>query len=275
MIRFLILFSIFTISPLWPKTQVTSLEFQKYIRPQINSLIQDFYLLNNQIILKSLPHNIELKNFQFKLLFTINEKVSNLKNCTYSQHLSDCSNALSSLQVSLQELSKFLIDYNFQSTPSVIISHANFLKFNSHFNEIPTLKMKLDYLNQQLSLLNLLGPINNTFKEIKYQNLLNKVFSDLEFFEIEIHRWIFKLNFQNYYENQLMKLWSQFIKILVSIYFTNESQLEKKYNDLNIIWNEFHHLYLRREGIKSSSTSSLVLTIHQRWNSILKIILKY
>lgn len=240
---------------------LTKYEFNRYVRPQLISIYQDYQSLILQI-------NPELGGI--KPLFNIfrNLKKTSIKidkSCKGETNLA-CQEGLSEYLENLRasiKVANVKISYKDKEhfTPDDLIEAlAAQTRLNKELNDLYIRMENIYFLY-----------IASTNKDLSLQELINDTEQAYNLF----HDFIIKAS-DNRFRSEFISFWGDFIKpVSRKILPLNDTALFiQKINDFNLRLNFLNVVLTKRNKPINKSSKTLVKMIHNQWNNILKVSLK-
>ena len=246
------------------KIHFSNRDFQRYIHPKLGHIKRDFFSLFNNFN-ELYPDLIKGR----KLLSAI---------LTYQNSLlSECRKSVPKCEVKIQQLKKELLDFElfFNALEIKIIRH----KFTNNHPNIHTLWPK-DIFDLHLEILKVSGRIRQAFffHGVNH-SVMERLFQDLP----HLFRSLW-LNYERFFFGPLLE---DKRKLLTQVYYSfilpidkyilrphSPEYLKKNIETLNFSWNDFYMKISKTNRHFSTKTLSLAQQIHQRWISILRIMLR-
>lgn len=232
--------------------------FNRYIRPQVKSILSEFFTIVKKLSQSSIPLSIkDLNKKSFYVVKSINSVCPHMpKAC--EQQLSSLIKTHKKISTKILSIQKVLYE---GKTNENDLSKATFLK-----------------------------------KILQYDNVNHEILDIVENLELGLNTAYYKnpTHLQHIVEKQYLQssfLFSQSITDVKSeveaVWFGYisflEKYIEKDYDNakflkniqtLNSSWNSFHMKMIKANYRPTKEVKSLIITMHRRWNSILKIILQ-
>lgn len=248
--------------------KVPEASFERYIQPQLRSITIEFFL----ILKKIHPFHGDLLEIR-KFLRKQKKDLNDLKNiCKNKEEPEKCSKAYKNFYQLAKELDIFLLK-----------TQANFPEFSKlefptqKDNLLSTISIVQDISNENYKMIHFLEEHFITSKTI-YENFYH---ADKEFSSI-IHKNELKLNFTyssllpSDYRQDFEDCFTGFILPVEENIIDNKnmSYLIDNLEQLNIIWNTFHMRIEKGNLSIPKQHIALVKIMHNRWNSVLKMLLR-
>ncbi|MFT6632155.1 MAG: hypothetical protein ACJAS4_002117 [Bacteriovoracaceae bacterium] len=241
--------------------KLSNYEFNRYVRPQLISITQDF-----QTLVISL--NPELKSLKpiTKILSNIKTRSQKLNNLFTAKKFDECdqnlSYSLKELRTGLLLLENFpsLIDKEFFTADNLLDSLHNFQVFKQSFFDL-----YVEYETYQFLLKARTG-LTQPFRD-----LVNKV----HFAQNTFQTYILSAS-DNRFRTEFISFWSDFIRPVKNIILpqNDKALFIHKLNDLNLRLNILNVVLTKRNKSITKQTSTILKIFHNRWNNILKVTLK-
>ncbi len=242
------------------KYPLSQQRYQRYARPQLKNMTKEFYYI--------------LKNFSPTLKEIINSREDFLRHVNF-----------------LQEISFLSLD-NPAEVKRIFIAYDYLIKINRSLmylklqiaKELNTFKTSEDYIAHFPELLTKLISLEDHL----YQ-LINKLKNSIDISQQELVQ-IKQITFLIYHKfNYLMidtlpgqlkvefeRVWFYFFRPLEKYILPAQSPhpFLERVEDLNMVWNTFHMKISKGEMRVPVNGHKIIITMHQRWVSILKLFLK-
>ncbi len=262
MYRVLCLFIFFSLNA-WsyaPKDiNLSTFEFNRYVKPQLISISQDYQTL-------VIALNPELKAFK-----PVAKKLQNIKEKSLSLNLKS-----SNKDLIIQKYNYLLSELN-----SIIkLSAKKPILHDKKYFSADELHMSFKYFNAfRASLLNIYQLIENDYslykagiKQIRSGHVLG---NKINLLQNDFQTFILAAS-DNRFKTEFLSFWSDFIRPVNNIVLpqNNQSVFISKLNDLNLRLNVLNVVLTKRNKRISPQTKTLLKIIHRRWNNILKVTLK-
>lgn len=241
--------------------QLSKFEFNRYVKPQLTSIVQDYYTL---ITLMN-PELKPLKPFYRKL--TRMKTISSKLEISCQKRLKDsCKKSLLNLQEILHR-SLATVDLKLDFTKKPYFSANDLLVY---FDKSYKLKFQIEKLHTQTEVLFLMSLANqNVYKRVRD---LNKNLAHIEnlfniyLIHISDHR----------FRNEFMSFWSDFIRPVSHIILHRDDMrvFKVKLTDLNMRLHFLNVALTKRNKKISKTAHTLLKVIHNRWSHILKVTLR-
>ncbi len=258
---FVLVFISFSASAYGPRDlDVTTYKYNRYIKPQLRSIIQDYktllFILNPE--LKVLKESFNHKKTISRLEYTLKDKC-------YITKMSNCFSNMEKISASLKKLKKS--SYNkvdFEKIKNLNLDQK--LKaqnqFRSFYQEITNAEVEIDNFLMEAKLI---SPKFIHTQKIKH--LLTNIITAFDLFVLQ--------SSDNRFQNDFTAYWSSFVRpvdrhILIR---NNKDYFSKNINDLNIIWNALNIRLTKRNFSIPKQAKTLLNIMHNRWNNILKVCL--
>ena len=253
------------------KLKINRDSFFRYIKPQAKNIVQDyFYVLKNMG-----EHHQELISFRHE----INQlKVNwNKVNITCPTILTkDCFVGLKKLYTRSKKLDKMLISFEYKRSRNKddpekdLYGHQldSILVLNSIIFELSNMTYTLNhYLEELIILTKTPYAIYHNARE-KIPPLLHQLLLKSEM--------AMTYTIDSQFREEFDAVWTHFIKnIEQQITFrSNSKYLLNRLAELNLAWNSFHMKVAKGNVKLDKKLLKMVQTMHSRWNSILKIVLR-
>lgn len=234
--------------------KISQISYGRYIRPQISSIVQEFYF-----ILKKLDplgqDFILLKN-----------QVSKFKSA-WEKWNSKCPSLTEECQKSFNKLNQLItkIDHNILKLQASVGRKRNEVQKNNA-EELLFFTRSLDNIS------NLIYKAKNQLKTKDFK-LLTPLFHKISI----ITEMLMTKRLDKSYQEDFDFLWVNYIKIMENNILNNKNKdyrlFLSKLEDLNLCWNTFHMKIMKSNGSIPRNVNSIINIMHNRWNSILKMIL--
>lgn len=241
---------------------LSSYEFNRYVRPQLISITQDYQSLFTQIN----PEVTPLKPLfnVYRELIAQNKDLK--KYCLKSEINLDCQNTLEKM---MAQMSKGL----------KVINNSIELSDKKHFTAEHMMdaleaqsKFLLEYNDLQLRIENLYFLyLAQTDQSTNFKRLMSDIERSYTFF----NDFLLKASDPRF-RTEFVAFWSDFIKPVSLIVLPQNSQdiFVQKINDFNLRLNFLNVVLTKRNLPINKQAKTLVKMLHNRWNNILKISLK-
>jgi hypothetical protein len=236
-------------------------EFNRYIRPQLNSITQDYYTL--LMLLNPELKNIKSSYYKYKhlhsLAITMTRKCSIKSNLDCIKNIEEILDDLSSI-LNLNLKSIKLSDKKHINGQDILTAYTLDQKYKEHlFQTIFNIK---DYLFFYRA--NMIQP--HRVEEI--QDLLIESINLFNLSALQATDSRFRAKFTSY--------WNDFIKPVNNMILPKNDQnlFLKKLNEFNLRWNELNIQLTKRNKPIPKQVSTLLNIMHNRWNRILKVTLR-
>lgn len=243
------------------KNNFSEREFRRYIRPQIRSIVQEYYF----ILKKMDPYPGNSINFQNKILQIVQRWDKGRTDCAKTNELT-CQKVLKTLHKNLRSLDK--------STFSLMNKKINLskkkiearLKMNDELGKILNLNYQILHILEE----NLIIYSQTYVPQKKWDKIdhhLQKIlFHSGNLLTLFLDTKL-KRNFEflriNFIQNLEKKI----------IFEKDQDYILTRLGDLNIAWNSFHMRISKGDYKLDKGSKKILKNMHSRWNSILKIIL--
>ncbi len=243
------------------KMQLSKREYVRYVRPQVNNLISDFFQFTQY---QFVPY-IEIKSLH-KKYFKIEKKLNALTKIdrkSYSIELTGLNSLLQSTNAKLLSMKQILSK---SSCAKKVGSGC--LSLHKALNKLISTNLKLiSMVDHDLSVNDTIFSNSNTLLfDIKHMIIINR--SHWNEFLITLVPDSYKTDYRDVLINFINKL--QYMVLIQNDIETFKFRLES----LNFLWNCFNSTLTKGNLTLSNAEKKIISTIHFRWNSILKIILK-
>lgn len=236
-------------------------EYKRYVSPQIRSILQDFIALskqysNNEV---SVDH-----------VFTSSRKIANEWKSIKSQcdqiDQIECYPKIQSLANTTSEVYTSILKDLFEKK-EIDISSSHFEQFLIVRQNIVSELIKLDALIDELKLRVLFQLPGNKKSIAILENSLEQAQTLIEASAIGFIEEENKVHFRNAYYCFYRPLKQ---KMLTN---NNTEYFKDQLTNLNLCWNEFNYQLSKKQGTISKKRDLILGTIHQRWKSILRVVL--
>ncbi len=276
--------------------KISDYYFQKYARPQLQNMLKEYFFVINK--LNPLQEN------QY-LLIEKNEKIHNLwkkipLHCHYRPEKS-CLNTFQDVYRELKDFNNLIFQTkNFlmskgKPSSNTKVNFKNFSSFHSssyvlHLSLLDSISFKIykalhifemNYMAVKapafLPLMTVQRELDGLFSEIKlYMEMSLTSLIDKELKDDFDLVWVYF--FKPIHEHVVQKSSSQRFKNINEKLAEGPEAPPKNFllrnlEELNISWNTFHMRLLKKRKNFPSDLKNTIITMHNRWNSILKIIL--
>jgi hypothetical protein len=237
---------------------VTTFEYNRYVKPQLKSIIQDYttliIILNPQ--LKVLKKSFSLKKKLSKLEYSLKDKCY----LTKENHCFNKIREISTLLNKLKQNSYNKVDFDKVKNLTIDekIKAQNLLV--SFFQEITKAQLVIENLILEGKLL---SPKLIVSKPIK--KLITNITTFFDLFILQAS--------DNRFQDEFTTYWSSFVKpVERNILIRNDKQFFlSNINDLNIRWNALNIRLTKRNFSLPKQAKTLLKIMHNRWNNILKV----
>lgn len=257
---FLLLFPLTTFAYMQKDINISDYEFNRYIKPQFKSILQDYQTLLFII-------NPELKPLKdsFTIKRNIEEATFNLKDTCYIKGADNC---FSDIEELIDLITKFKIasyeKIDFASIKNLTLDE----KLNAQNKFINLYQQMTSTQNDLENFLlegKLLTPKLLNTRELK--NQLDKITTMFDMFVLDAS--------DNRFQEMFNIYWSSFVKpatinILIK---NNKIYFKDQLNDLNIRWTSLNIRLTKRNFEIPSQAKTLLNIMHNRWKNILRIAL--
>jgi hypothetical protein len=256
-------YSFFKIKP--SDIKLTPESFRRYAKPQLRSIIKEYF----HVIRKISPETESLISLR-RDIYSISKITNNfIKNCSRHQENEevDCSRKIQELSSSLKKYEKNL--------------YTKFEEFSISHGEIED---KLGYQTLLRNLIRLLAGANHHFEEFRILSATDfeKYASNIDDVSRSIQGSVSVINLNinilmpSKLKNEFEKIWSSFIlpieeKVLIA---NNRKFLTSHLERLNIDWNSFNKNMTKGNYNISMNKIKVTKIMHNRWNAVLKLILR-
>jgi len=236
-------------------------EYQRYVRPQLININQDFVTLVIQL-------NPELKESKsiFNYFKNLNEITEQLKDkCSHEQNDICISKIKQAIQIvgSISRLSlnsPTLTNKENFTADNLIESFQDFYKYKSKLNDL------------NLTLENYLF-----FEQAKIHKLKNINDISTLIYEVENNFYVYiNSSSDNRFKDEFLSFWNDVYRPLNYIISTELSKeaFVRRINDLNLRINILNVTLTKRHHNISKQAITILGTIHNRWNNVLKVTLR-
>ncbi len=245
------------------KVRFSEQDFYRQVVPQLKIIVSDF-----QSILKTYSDSEEeLINTGFNQKRIVWDR--------YESYIEQCSNEINAncllviqnLEADLNRFESFLDREIYQKFKRILSQYD------------------IDqYFRIQFDLMSILIQIHQRLQSIKIKTMFSITISDNE--KKDVENLFYQLDHQIgalYIElspedkrTDFRKVYSSFIIPIRDKLIIGKHQLYLKENlrDLNLIWNEFNMLLLKKSGVTSKKQETILNAVQNRWNSILRVIMQ-
>ena len=236
-------------------------EFQRYIKPQLRSITNDYYQLLSIL-------NPEIKNMKTtaalfkKLRLNATDSVELCK----TKKNEKCSLKLKEVIENIQGIlnknpeQPALSEKEYLNSRNLLKGYKSFQTFHGHTFELKS------QINNILYLYTL-----NLLEHKDLQNLARNIDQSESLYNLYI------LNSSDYrFRDKFISYWNSFIKPVNRKIIVENDMLHftRILNELNLSWNELNIELTKRNKVVSKQVKSLLKTMHNRWNNILKVTLR-
>ena len=249
------------------KVELTNERFNRYIRPQLRNILEEYYFLLRKMG-RLEDGNLNLREKAFLL---DQDWVQFENSCVQKNDKESCLKKLRSFYVKLRIFDVLLISTKSDSLK--LIQPGSSSKLDTYLNYFD----KLDYL----FILNykLLRQIE--IFQIKFETNSSHISRESEYIRNTIREILLTCEFllgstlEGNLKNVFDLLWVKFIKKIEKnlIYGKNKKYLIENLGKLNLAWNAFHMKMVKSNIGINKSFVNLINIMHNRWNSILKILI--
>lgn len=241
--------------------KLTKFEFNKYVKPQLTSIVQDYYSLitamNPEIKnLKGIPSKIKsLKDTNFDMQSTCHHK--DLGSCKIQ--IQNFLNTIYSIRIILQEKNDFIKKQNY--TPENLLVQYN--QFFNLYKQIHLLESKAQRIE-----------ISLTMNQLS-KSLVTELIKDTIDLENIFNDYIIKCS-DNRFRNEFHSFYSDFIRVTNNVILSenNMDVFKIKLTDFNLRVHFLNVVLTKRNQNVSKQAITLISVIHNRWNNILKVTLR-
>jgi hypothetical protein len=224
--------------------------YSRYIRPQIRSIVQEFYFVLKK--LDPLSHDfIDLKN-----------KVSKFKS-RWKEWSKECKPQIPECKKSLEGLNRLITKID-RKVLMLQGSIGKKKKKNNDAEELLLFSRSLD---------NISNLIYKTKNQLRIKNF--KYITPL-FHKISITtEMLITKRLNKSYRGDFDFIWVNYIRIMENNILDKKDYkfFLSKLEDLNLSWNTFHMKLKKSKGEIPRNVNTTIKIMHNRWNSILKMIL--
>lgn len=240
---------------------ISEREFHLYVKPQLINISQDFYTLLGSIN----PENRHLKPL-VTIFKEVKTNLESLEKICQKTDKKSCLDLFAKTNALLDNgLTLFSVKSNFNdkvnfSPNDLLISFEKSFQFKNLYKNF---HFKFNNIHFFYT-----SGINSNihFPELK---------KDIEFCENLFNDYLIESS-DGQFRSEFLSFWSEFIRPVNNIILRDDdfSLFIRKLNDLNLRLNFLNVALTKRNKEINSQANSLVKTIHNRWNSILKITLR-
>ncbi len=236
--------------------QINPNEFNRYVPSQFKSIQLDFFNMMEMLSLQKLPNGLTSE------VIKLTKVLATFKSQCYQENKT-CADVATQAKKHLTNLLKLEV-------PKFQTYAMHELNFYQNFEQFNSLNLNLyfhfvQYHDQYLA--------RNSQNITKEAIQLNK---QIQAWQHQIKLFLTN-NILKPYDKFVRDFWIHFIDPIDFYFFTSDDQIDfltKRVTDLNFAINEFSFLVTKKNKIAETSILNLATTLHRRWNSILKIILK-
>jgi hemerythrin-like domain-containing protein len=237
-------------------------EFNRYVKPQLISITQDYQSLYLQLN----PEMVKLKPLFNSYRELIQESISIRDNCMQKTFESECERGLGRMMKQLNR--------------AIMVSNQDIsLVHKIHYGPEQLMAMLAAQSIYIIELNNLHVQVENLFfLKLAKMNLsfeLKKLKSDIEKVYSFFYDYLLQAGDPRF-GSEFSTFWNDFIKPVNLIILPKNSKefFIQKINDLNQRLNFLNVILTKRNKPINKQAKTLVKTIHNRWNNILKVSLK-
>lgn len=253
---------------------ISDANFRRYVRPLVKYIVGDFYQ-----ILKSIDpfvSNVINLRQKYRGIYTLYKQAIDQCNKSSSE---TCRNLFQNLYIELSQYDALLLKSIKEISQDIRSFQVKPLK-----NKMPSVAKKISVtLDEKLYTLRILYKLSL----LSFQNLrvceqllvapesFPNLWPDLE--EANVYHSIALIDgVPDPYRPYFRSIWSNFVGRLEDqiLNENNKDFLQKNLGELNFIWNDFRSTLTKNRHKRIKKVGSHVLAMHNRWNLILKLILK-
>jgi hypothetical protein len=236
--------------------QINTNEFNRYVPSQFKSIQLDFFNMLEMLSLQKLPSGLTSE------IIKLTKVLASFKAQCYQDN-KNCIEIAAQAKKHLTAILKL-------DSPKLQTYQIHELRFHEEFETFKTLNLSLyfhfvKFNDQYLA--------NSSANLIKEAVQINK---QIQIWQFQVKQFLTS-NILKPYDKFMREFWIHFIDPIDFYFFTTSNQIDfltKRVTDLNFAINEFSFLVTKKNKISDTSILNLAITLHRRWNSILKIILK-
>lgn len=249
------------------KIKTSKSNFKRYVRPQINNIIKEYY----HILTKIEPLQGELISIK-KQIQTLNRDWPLLSDIC-SEDIDKCKVKLKRFYLLSRRLDSNILKIQ-KSKFSFLTEKKdkskeldNILRLSKHLDEISLLSYKNLHFLEEVRVNS--DPEGLKHKLTKYSQTLHLMLLSSEM--------TITILLDNYFGPLFESVWAGYIKKIEShvLIERNQDYLLSKLEHLNTSWNAFHMKIVRGNISLPKKLTNVVVLMHNRWNSILKLYLKH
>lgn len=250
--------------------------FHRYVIPQLKSMFNEyFFLLKKVLPLQDHPQNIILRTQEVRLSWN-----SFPKKCHYKLSI-DCGPIIKSFYQQLKKLDLAILKTNKLiklkqlipdkiKAPATKISKlysASSLYFLESLDKISVKTYRALHITEEMYI-NSQSQFLNGFQEYKE---LHSILNEIELLAEMSTTTLLHKEYREYFD----LIWIHFFKVIdrYVIKQLNKKYLLKNLESLNTTWNTFHMHILKISKYFPKKLKGTIKVMHNRWNSILKVIL--
>lgn len=249
------------------KKEINEYLYRRYIRPQLRSMLRDYFSLLNNLN----PFYFHVKDIHESLNY-FGDNFKNLYDSVLAGDDDDKLNAFFETSFSYIDILQGHIlealsikDYLINKKREKLI--LNYLYVYPYLVEV---SQKIIHVNYRLFDVYVVGREKSLFKKSFWDELEKEIWEMQLLFEKVIF-----LSLSREFENDFIMVWSSFFRIIQRKILpeNNTDILLINLDKMNFTWNNFNKDMSKGGKLKSNRDLLTIGTIHNRWNSILKLIL--
>lgn len=249
------------------KVKINRASYQRYIRPQLKNIVSDYF----HIMKKIEPAEQDLISVRNKT-----QKMNDIWRSWTSRcgknHAGDCHTLLHNLYKESRALDRIILSFQNQRLRiknfglSKILDTV--LHLTSDLDKISSINYMILHFSEESLMTDTTTYQANSLVQDKFTVLLHKMLVSSEL--------ILPALISNDFKEVFDQVWYGFIKPIDRqiVQEDNPDYLLRHLGDLNLSWNAFHMKVAKSELKMNKSELQTVQIMHNRWNSILKVILR-
>jgi len=245
------------------RVRFTEQDFYRHIIPQLKSISNDF-----QTILKTYAETEEeLINLGFQQKRIVWDRYESYLEKCHAEINEDCLTEIKKLEADLSRFESFLDREIYQ-------------KFKRILNQFDIDQ----YFRIQFDLMSIVIQIHNKLQAIKLKGIFATTVNqdarkEIEHLFYQLDHQIGALYIELSPEDKrqdFRKVYTSFIipirdKLIIGKY---QDYLKENLKELNLTWNEFNMVLLKKSGETSKKQESILNVVQNRWNSILRVVMQ-
>jgi hypothetical protein len=236
-------------------------EFNRYIRPQLNSITQDYYTL--LMLLNPEFKNLKTTYYKYKQIHSLAMQITT--KCSVKKNI-DCISELQKIIKGLSSILKLhikpinIVLKKHINGQEILTAYTNEQKYKDHlFQTIFTIK---DYLFFYQA---------NIQQVYKIESIKSMIIENRNIFNLSVLQAT-----DSRFRSKFTSYWNDFIKPVNNMILPKNDQeyFLRKLNEFNLRWNELNIQLTKRNKPIPKQVKTLLNIMHNRWNRILKVTLR-